>query len=184
MAEVFEKSRSRWFEKQETANFLGSGSRIMYTFVRQTLNVPLHQGLTDHPEPQDVSTAHGSKKRTIGSNISIIYEALRSGKLHEPLMQCLETEANTARADSLTDLNFEKRNTFSNGTTSGPPAEKHQQEVEARNGQKAFSAESKTVAPEPIIIQAKRRHSISLGENNHAKRRPSLAAVQGSLTGM
>ncbi|KAL8950889.1 MAG: hypothetical protein Q9222_003106 [Ikaeria aurantiellina] len=177
LAETFEKTRSRFFEKQATADFLGLGSRGMYLFVRETLRVPLHQGLKDHPEPNDMLSADGSRKRTIGSNISIIYEALRSGKLHEPLMECLASEANTIKSDGLISLTFADWNGFRNGLG-------NRDGKEVRNGQVGSQSNSTDAEPEPIIVEAKRRHSISLGEINRSKRKRSLAAVQGSLTGL
>lgn len=82
-------TRTRFLQQQDTPVFLGRASRKMYLYVRQTLGVPLHQGLIDHPTPTAEFAANGSKKKSIGSWISVIYEALRSGRLHEPLMDCL-----------------------------------------------------------------------------------------------
>jgi phenylalanine ammonia-lyase len=89
LADTYATTRTRFFQQQNTAGFLGRASRKMYLYMRQTLGVPFHQGLIDHPTPTAEFAANGSKKKTIGSWIAIIYEALRSGRLHEPLMECL-----------------------------------------------------------------------------------------------
>lgn len=89
LADTYINVRTRFFQQQNTPEFLGRASRTMYVYVRQTLGVPFHQGLIDHPTPTAERAANGDRKKTIGSWISIIYEALRSGSLHEPLMECL-----------------------------------------------------------------------------------------------
>ncbi|KAI4179028.1 MAG: hypothetical protein LQ346_007290 [Caloplaca aetnensis] len=178
IAETYASERARFFQKQDTAAFLGVGSRTMYNYVREELKVPFHRGLKDHPEPQAMFAADGSKKRTIGSNISIIYEALRSGALHRPLMECLvETESTlmTSNADMTGWNGF--GNCVVSATSSTP------RNLEGRNGLTLFGAVSTNGEPEPMIVEAKRRHSISLGTIGEQKRRRSLAAVQGSLTG-
>ncbi|KAL8868655.1 MAG: hypothetical protein Q9198_008105, partial [Flavoplaca austrocitrina] len=100
IAETFTSVRARFFDKPDTVEYLGLSSRTMYTYVREELKVPLHRGLKDHPEPHDMFAADGSRKRTIGSNISIIYEALRSGAMHRPLIECLgKGEDTLSKAD-------------------------------------------------------------------------------------
>ena len=84
LANTFVISRARFFKKQDTANYLGVATRKMYLYVRETLGVPFHKGLEDHPTPKDKV-----KKLTIGSWIAVIYEALRDGRLHKPLMEGL-----------------------------------------------------------------------------------------------
>ena len=87
--ESFLTTRSRFFAHQNTINFLGRASSNMYTFVRKTLKVPFHKGLEDHPTPRAPESTDGARKQTIGSWIGIIYESLRDGRLHEPMMRCL-----------------------------------------------------------------------------------------------
>ena len=88
IVESYTTTRRSFFGHQNTAEYLGQASRRMYLFVRQDLGVPFHKGLEDHPTPKDPLSTKG-KKRTIGSWIGRIYESLRSGQLHEPLMGCL-----------------------------------------------------------------------------------------------
>ncbi|KAI4168724.1 MAG: hypothetical protein LQ343_006160 [Gyalolechia ehrenbergii] len=179
IAETFATVRTRFFEKPDTAAFLGLGSRTIYTYVREKLKVPLHRGLKDHPEPHDMFASDGSRKRTIGSNIAIIYEALRSGAMHEPLMECLLEEESSGHTISTSNFNGWKA--FGNGVASTIPGTIKDQGI--RNGHTGPDATFSNGEPEPIIVEAKRRHSVSLGEIN-GKRRRSLAALQGSLTGL
>ncbi|KAI4121162.1 MAG: hypothetical protein LQ338_006525 [Usnochroma carphineum] len=174
IAETFTTVRAAFFHKQNTVDFLGLGSRKIYTYVREKLG-----GLKDHPEPSNMFAVDGSRKRTIGSNISIIYEALRSGALHEPLMECL-LEENSATTSTEAVLNGSAG--FSNGMASAILKETNGKDV--RNGRADLNGITTDGAPEPVIVEAKRRHSISLGEINNRKRRRSIAAVQGSLTGL
>ena len=87
--ESYTTTRSSFSVHQTTAAYLSQASKRIYLFVRQTLGVPFHKGLEDHPTPRAPFSADGRSKQTIGSWIGIIYESLRSGKLHEPLMACL-----------------------------------------------------------------------------------------------
>lgn len=94
LARTFSSTRSRFFESQNTTDFLGSAARKMYVYVRQVLGVPFHKGLEDHPILTRMAHEDGEPKRTIGSWISIIYESLRGGELHAPVMEALlETES-------------------------------------------------------------------------------------------
>ncbi|KAE8379034.1 L-Aspartase-like protein [Aspergillus bertholletiae] len=70
---------------QNTAEYLGSGTRVIYVAVRHQLQVPFHRGFIEHPiegEPS-VNTIDGRDKKTIGGWISVIYQALRDGELGE-----------------------------------------------------------------------------------------------------
>ncbi|KAI0008560.1 phenylalanine ammonia-lyase [Xylariaceae sp. FL0662B] len=68
-----------------TPNLLGKGSRALYQFVRQDLGVPFHQGFIEHPTIK-VDTLNGRPKKTIGSWISIIHDAIKGGSLYAPLI--------------------------------------------------------------------------------------------------
>ena len=167
LAETYTTTRAQFFQHQNTPDFLGSASHRMYIYVRETLGVPLHQGLIDHPTPATVFAADGSRKKTIGSWVSVIYEALRSGRLHEPLMECLVQVGATSTSTS-------KMN--GNGTTAETKKEISNGWGDLGNG---HSAEV-----EVAVVEAKRRHSIaSLDESDAGKRRGSLAVVHGSLIG-
>ncbi|KAL8832270.1 MAG: hypothetical protein Q9191_000369 [Dirinaria sp. TL-2023a] len=89
LAETYATTRSWFLAEQNTADYLGLASKKLYIFVRRTLGVPFHKGLEDHPTPTEPTSADGRQKKTIGSWIGIIYESLRNGELHKPLMGCL-----------------------------------------------------------------------------------------------
>lgn len=86
--QVYRETADAFFLKQHTGDLLGEGSKILYQTVRQELGVPFHQGFVEHPAVGDESL-NGRSKKTIGSWISIIYEAIRDGRLMDPLMQSL-----------------------------------------------------------------------------------------------
>ncbi|KAL2829834.1 L-Aspartase-like protein [Aspergillus pseudoustus] len=94
---VYQETADSFFLKQHTADLLGEGSKILYGTVREDLGVPFHQGFVEHPTI-DSETYNGRSKKTIGSWISIIYEAVRDGRLMNPLLQSLSSTA-------LADLN-------------------------------------------------------------------------------
>ncbi|KAJ5997742.1 hypothetical protein N7522_009402 [Penicillium canescens] len=69
-----------------TKQYLGTSSKILYEFVRETLAVPMHRGVIDHPTYD--SGEQASEKKTIGSNIAQVYTALRGGKFMDVLLRC------------------------------------------------------------------------------------------------
>jgi phenylalanine ammonia-lyase len=76
-----------------TLRYLGRGSALVYRFVREELRVPLHKGLVEHPtypeESRNGVEVGEDQKKTIGSRIAVIYEALRSGRMHALLLGSL-----------------------------------------------------------------------------------------------
>ncbi|KAL3488580.1 L-Aspartase-like protein [Aspergillus germanicus] len=89
---AYQEAADAFFSKQHTADLLGEGSKTLYKTVRQELGVPFHQGFVEHPTI-DSETLNGRAKKTIGSWISIIYEAIRDGRLMSPLLQSLRSTA-------------------------------------------------------------------------------------------
>lgn len=85
---VFEALREKTFSGELNAeSSLGSASKPLYRFVRRDLGIPFHCGVVEHPTI-DVLTEPGVPRRqrkTIGSWISIIYEAIRNGRIRTPL---------------------------------------------------------------------------------------------------
>nr|POF17592.1 phenylalanine aminomutase (l-beta-phenylalanine forming) [Quercus suber] len=76
-----------------TTKYLSHGSTVLYCFIRNDLGVPLHKGLVEHPCYPDASregieVAH-EDRRTIGSRVSVIYAALRSGRFGAVLLESL-----------------------------------------------------------------------------------------------
>lgn len=76
-----------------TPRYLSHGSKILYDFVRNKLNVPLHKGLVEHatcdrPSPEGIQVP-ANDRYLIGKQVSVIYEALRSGKIHDAVVESL-----------------------------------------------------------------------------------------------
>ncbi|KAI4723667.1 phenylalanine ammonia-lyase [Aureobasidium sp. EXF-10727] len=79
----YEHDRQRLFEThlETTPSYLGSAAKRMYNFVRTDLSVALHRGLIEHPtQPLPPGVNVDEPRKTIGSRISVIYEALRDGR--------------------------------------------------------------------------------------------------------
>ncbi|KAK4210688.1 phenylalanine aminomutase L-beta-phenylalanine forming [Rhypophila decipiens] len=78
----------RFFARPSTEKHLGSGSRALYRKIRHELGVPFHQGVVEHPGREDHIVHDGETRRprkTIGSWISVIYQALLDGRIYEAL---------------------------------------------------------------------------------------------------
>ncbi|KIX05028.1 phenylalanine ammonia-lyase [Rhinocladiella mackenziei CBS 650.93] len=84
MLDAFRLSRNTFCEHPTTASYLGRTTKTLYNFVRGELGVPFYRGRADDPGNHDAVGLR--QKRTIGSWISIIYEALRSGKLGDEIL--------------------------------------------------------------------------------------------------
>lgn len=76
MEDVYGAAKGAFLDTRPTPSFLGAGSRAMYAVVREELGVPFHKGFVEHP-------------KTIGSWISVLYEALRSGRFQKAVMSVL-----------------------------------------------------------------------------------------------
>jgi phenylalanine ammonia-lyase len=77
--------RDRFLQSPTTAQYLGRGTARLYTYVRQGLGVPMHQGLDDHP-----SAGQYQQQKTIGSRVSVIYEAIRDGSLFSEIVGSMD----------------------------------------------------------------------------------------------
>lgn len=88
LVKAYHDNKDAFFAHQHTEELLGMGSKLIYTSVRKDLQVPFHQGFTEHPTAES-DQLDGRPKKTVGGWISIIYEALRTGKLQKPLMSWL-----------------------------------------------------------------------------------------------
>ncbi|QSZ37507.1 hypothetical protein DSL72_008605 [Monilinia vaccinii-corymbosi] len=87
---VYETRRTAFAQQPTTPAYLGRASRAMYHFVRQVLGVPLHQGLIEHPTVDGSPLGDAPREKvTIGTQISKIYEALRSGAIHQVGMEII-----------------------------------------------------------------------------------------------
>ncbi|KGO41244.1 Phenylalanine ammonia-lyase [Penicillium expansum] len=83
LKKAHEETRYRFLIKQSTPQYLAVSTKELYLWVRQTLHVPLHQGLVD--DPGDDEDAKDNK--TIGTRVSAIYTAIRDGRSIEPLQR-------------------------------------------------------------------------------------------------
>jgi len=97
---VYNNTRNEMYAKylNITPEYLGKASHRMYRFVRQELGVRFHRGLIEHPtQPAEgkMDAGKAAERKTIGSQISIIYEALKSGQLTDTLMDIVEESMKT-----------------------------------------------------------------------------------------
>nr|QJQ82465.1 BisK [Biscogniauxia sp.] len=83
--QTYVKHRASFFAHQPTEKYLGKATKLCYDFVRHTLGVPFHRGLVEQPQPGDTEL-DGRPKKTIGSWVSIIYEAVRDGRLIDRIL--------------------------------------------------------------------------------------------------
>lgn len=93
MQAQYERSRQSLFDDHQTITprFLGKAAKRMYNFVRGDLGVKLHRGLIEHPtRPLPPGVNAEEPRKTLGSRISIIYEALRDGRGSAVLMVIAE----------------------------------------------------------------------------------------------
>lgn len=82
LLEIFTTNRTAYFAHPDASPFVGKASLGLYQYVRKELQVPFHKGLADRP-----TRANG--RRSVGSNISVIYEAMRDGGLYAVVVGCL-----------------------------------------------------------------------------------------------
>ncbi|KAK2668214.1 Phenylalanine ammonia-lyase, shielding domain superfamily [Fusarium oxysporum f. sp. vasinfectum] len=94
---TFTQTRSEFFIKPPTKQFLGRASLRLYSFVREELGVPFHQGLVEHPGRSVGGKINRREKRTIGSWVSIIYTALTNDHVWGPLVEALRTKTCSMR---------------------------------------------------------------------------------------
>ena len=82
LRDLYLQHRQAYFAAPNASPYLGAASSRMYGYVRSDLGVPFHRGLADGP------TAENGLK-TVGSNISIIHDAMRTGRLYDCVVTCL-----------------------------------------------------------------------------------------------
>lgn len=83
LAEVHDRTRRQFSAHQSTPAYLARATKEMYLWVRQTLQVPLHRGIIDHPNAMSDDGA----KKTIGTHITKIYMGIQSGEVIVPLQK-------------------------------------------------------------------------------------------------
>lgn len=90
MKSVYSEVHTSFVEKPHTASLLGVGAKILYQAFREDLGVPFHLGFAEH-STAECSTLNDHDKETIGSWISIIYEAVHSARFYSPIIAMLKT---------------------------------------------------------------------------------------------
>jgi phenylalanine ammonia-lyase len=94
---LYGSKREEMFERhiEITLDCLGRGSACLYSFVRTELDIPFHRGLIDDPTYVLQGAISASipprQRKTIGSHISKVCEAITSGAIHQPLMAAFRT---------------------------------------------------------------------------------------------
>ncbi|KAI5200732.1 phenylalanine ammonia-lyase [Aureobasidium subglaciale] len=93
MQDLYETKRQDLFRNHLsiTPSYLGNTAKRMYRFVRSDLGIKLHRGLVEHPtQPLLPGVDIKEPRKTIGSQVSVIYEALRDGRGTRVIMACAE----------------------------------------------------------------------------------------------
>ncbi len=104
LSKLYNRCRNAFFQKPTTPKYLGEGSKVVYKFVREKLNIPMHRGLVDHPtlvaDERTVASggspgstqdeARNARKHTLGTDASKIYVSLRDDSLHFEVMEAWE----------------------------------------------------------------------------------------------
>jgi phenylalanine ammonia-lyase len=89
---TYETCRQEMFNRhvEITPQFLGQAASKIYGFVRRDLKISFHRGLVEDPtyvlKTGETSSLPASERKAFGTWISAVYEAIRDGQLHGPLM--------------------------------------------------------------------------------------------------
>lgn len=84
----FDQTRADFLKAPNTKDYLCRSSLEMYSFVRDTLEVPIHQGLVDHATVPSKDGRKSTDKPLIGTQVGKVYSALREGKHRAVLLRC------------------------------------------------------------------------------------------------
>lgn len=105
LAAVYQDVFDQFQEAPNTTEYIGIGSYALYTTVRHKLEVPFHLGVSDHPVGFDEHGDEGRTRKTVGSWISIIYEALLEGYVGDALYQAMGDGSSTNGHNGVNGLN-------------------------------------------------------------------------------
>ncbi|RAK95494.1 aromatic amino acid ammonia-lyase [Aspergillus ibericus CBS 121593] len=86
---VYREVLAEFCASPPTADYLGVGTKAIYTSIRHELGIPFHQGFIEHPSAANgdlPEMINGRVKKTVGGWISIVYEALRDGTLNGTIL--------------------------------------------------------------------------------------------------
>lgn len=86
----FAETRASFFRAQTTPQYLCHSSKRLYTFVRETLGIPMHRGIVDHATHDSGDGINPADKPLMGSYVSRIYVALRAGEMRDVVLGCWE----------------------------------------------------------------------------------------------
>ena len=100
--DVYRSVRIEFFRTQDTIHYLGQGSKAIYSYVREEVGVPFHQGLDEHPRISG-ETLDGRKRANIGTWISKIHEAIRSGELYACILKLTGTYDDAISSNDTTE---------------------------------------------------------------------------------
>ncbi|KAL9029562.1 MAG: hypothetical protein Q9196_002210 [Gyalolechia fulgens] len=88
-SETFAQNRATYARHPDATGVVGAAARRMYTFLRQELGVPFIRS-TKAAEGDEPGTSTVPEDRTVGSYITVVYNAIRDGgTLYKPAMECL-----------------------------------------------------------------------------------------------
>ena len=87
--QTFRTNREIYSANPDPTEFLGSASRRMYDFVRRELGVPFQTVYSKTWNPDATWMDPSSNSASVGSFVTKIYTAIRSGALYVPVMECL-----------------------------------------------------------------------------------------------
>ena len=89
LIDSYNESKTKFLEAHTTEAYLSSTTKIMYSSIRKDLGIPLHLGVEDHPALIN-EAENQCHKKTIGSHIGTIFQAICSGKIMEHVMDTIE----------------------------------------------------------------------------------------------
>ncbi|KAK7752200.1 hypothetical protein SLS62_005944, partial [Diatrype stigma] len=123
--DMYMQHRTAFFARQTTAQYLGHTTRRCYEFVRHTLGVPFNRGLVEQPGPGGDAELDGRPKKIIGSWVSMVYEAVRDGRLIECIFRDDEEAGGEAHGDEASAKNHAPRENGSTQEESAVLGESH-----------------------------------------------------------
>lgn len=98
--QTFRTSRDAYAANPDPTGFLGSASNRMYKFVRRELGVPFQTAYSKASNPDATWMDPSSNSATIGSLVTKIHTAIRSGALYVPAMECLREVCSETKGPS------------------------------------------------------------------------------------
>ncbi|PVH97221.1 hypothetical protein DM02DRAFT_631304 [Periconia macrospinosa] len=85
VSSIFVVEKDEFLRNPNTKSYLGNASRMIYTFVRDELGVPFHEGLVEHSALKLIGNLRGRPGKTIGSWASIIFTSIVDDRMWEAM---------------------------------------------------------------------------------------------------